>query len=46
VLAEWAKYFAEDTKLDHQVIVKFLSEEFSKDAHKLNRFIQHKQQDL
>ena len=33
-------YLAEDTKLDRRVAVKFLNEEFSQDADKLNRFIQ------
>jgi eukaryotic-like serine/threonine-protein kinase len=33
-------YLAEDTKLDRKVAVKFLSEEFSRDADKLHRFIQ------
>jgi len=33
-------YLAEDTKLDRKVAIKFLNEEFSKDADKLNRFIQ------
>jgi serine/threonine protein kinase len=33
-------YLAEDTKLDRRVAVKFLNEEFSRDADKLNRFIQ------
>ena len=32
-------YLAQDTKLDRKVAIKFLSEEFSKDADKLNRFI-------
>ena len=33
-------YLAEDTKLDRRVAIKFLQKEFSKDADKLNRFIQ------
>jgi serine/threonine protein kinase/Tfp pilus assembly protein PilF len=33
-------YLARDTKLDRSVAIKFLNEEFSKDADKLNRFIQ------
>ena len=33
-------YLAEDTKLDRRVAIKFLNEEFSKDADKLGRFIQ------
>jgi eukaryotic-like serine/threonine-protein kinase len=33
-------YLAEDTRLDRQVAIKFLHEEFSHDADKLNRFIQ------
>ncbi|MGH9930488.1 MAG: serine/threonine protein kinase, partial [Pyrinomonadaceae bacterium] len=33
-------YLAHDTKLDRSVAIKFLNEEFSKDADKLNRFIQ------
>jgi serine/threonine protein kinase/Tfp pilus assembly protein PilF len=33
-------YLAQDTKLDRKVAIKFLLEEFSKDADKLNRFIQ------
>jgi serine/threonine protein kinase/tetratricopeptide (TPR) repeat protein len=33
-------YLAQDTKLDRKVAIKFLHEEFSKDADKLNRFIQ------
>jgi serine/threonine protein kinase len=33
-------YLAQDTKLDRKVAVKFLHEEFSKDADKLGRFIQ------
>ena len=32
-------YLAQDTKLDRRVAIKFLNEEFSKDADKLNRFI-------
>lgn len=33
-------YLAEDTKLDRQVAIKFLSAEFSQDVEKLHRFIQ------
>lgn len=33
-------YLAEDTRLDRKVAIKFLNEEFSKDADKLNRFVQ------
>jgi serine/threonine-protein kinase len=33
-------YLAEDTRLDRKVAIKFLNEEFSHDADKLNRFIQ------
>ncbi|MBX7169525.1 MAG: protein kinase [Pyrinomonadaceae bacterium] len=33
-------FLAQDTKLDRQVAIKFLSEEFSKDVNKLKRFIQ------
>src|SRR5687768_16848115 len=33
-------YVAQDTKLDRKVAIKFLLEEFSEDADKLNRFIQ------
>ena len=33
-------YLALDTKLDRKVAIKFLHEEFSKDADKLNRFVQ------
>jgi serine/threonine protein kinase len=33
-------YLAEDTKLNRKVAIKFLNEEFSQDADKLNRFIQ------
>ncbi len=33
-------YLAQDSKLDRKVAIKFLSEEFSKDPDKLNRFIQ------
>ncbi|HKB69194.1 MAG TPA: protein kinase [Pyrinomonadaceae bacterium] len=33
-------YLAHDTKLDRKVAIKFLNEEFSKDADKLNRFVQ------
>lgn len=32
-------FLAEDTKLDRKVAIKFLNEEFPKDADKLNRFI-------
>jgi serine/threonine-protein kinase len=32
-------YLAEDTKLDRKVAIKFLSEQFSKDEDKLNRFV-------
>jgi eukaryotic-like serine/threonine-protein kinase len=32
-------YLAQDTKLDRKVAIKFLHEEFSKDADKLNRFV-------
>src|SRR2546428_5290721 len=32
-------YLAQDTRLDRKVAIKFLHEEFSKDADKLNRFI-------
>src|SRR5258705_7096045 len=32
-------YLAQDTKLERNVAIKFLNEEFSKDADKLNRFI-------
>src|SRR6516165_9049378 len=32
-------YLAQDTKLDRQVAIKFLNEEFSKDEDKLNRFV-------
>src|SRR3979409_665259 len=32
-------YLAQDTKLDRKVAIKFLHEEFSKDADKLGRFI-------
>jgi serine/threonine-protein kinase len=31
-------YLAQDTKLDRKVAIKFLNQEFSKDADKLNRF--------
>ena len=31
-------YLAQDTKLDRKVAIKFLNEEFSKDAAKLKRF--------
>src|SRR6476660_1205438 len=33
-------YLAQDTKLDRKVAIKFLNAEFSKDADKLNRFVQ------
>jgi serine/threonine-protein kinase len=33
-------YSAQDTRLDRKVAIKFLHEEFSKDADKLNRFMQ------
>jgi serine/threonine-protein kinase len=33
-------YLAEDTKLDRKVAIKFLNEEFSRDADKLRRFVQ------
>lgn len=33
-------YLARDTELDRKVAVKFLSEELSKDADKVNRFVQ------
>jgi serine/threonine-protein kinase len=33
-------YLAQDTRLDRKVAIKFLHEEFSKDAHKLGRFVQ------
>jgi serine/threonine protein kinase len=33
-------YLAQDTKLDRKVAIKFLHEEFSKDADKLKRFVQ------
>src|SRR6185503_19650868 len=33
-------YSAHDTRLDRKVAIKFLHEEFSKDADKLNRFVQ------
>ena len=36
-------YLAQDTKLNRQVAIKFLSDEFSKDADKLNRFVQEAQ---
>ncbi|HEY0657583.1 MAG TPA: protein kinase [Pyrinomonadaceae bacterium] len=32
-------FLAEDTRLDRKVAIKFLNEEFSRDADKLNRFI-------
>jgi len=36
-------YLAQDTNLNRKVAIKFLSEEFSKDSEKLNRFIQEAQ---
>ncbi len=36
-------YLAQDTKLNRKVAIKFLSEEFSNDADKLNRFFQEAQ---
>lgn len=33
-------YLAEDPKLNRKVAIKFLSEEFSKDSEKVNRFVQ------
>ncbi|MEP6788140.1 MAG: serine/threonine-protein kinase, partial [Acidobacteriota bacterium] len=33
-------YLAQDTKLDRKVAIKFLNQEFNKDADKLNRFFQ------
>ena len=33
-------YLAQDTKLNRKVAIKFLSEEFSQDVDKLNRFVQ------
>ena len=33
-------YLAQDTKLDRQVAIKFLGDEFSKDVDKLNPFVQ------
>ena len=33
-------YLAQDTKLERKVAIKFLSEDFSQDSDKLNRFIQ------
>ena len=33
-------YSAQDTRLDRKVAIKFLHEEFSRDADKLGRFIQ------
>lgn len=33
-------YLAQDTELDRKIAIKFLSDEFSKDSEKLNRFIQ------
>lgn len=32
-------YLAQDTKLDRKVAIKFLHDEFSRDADKLNRFV-------
>jgi serine/threonine protein kinase len=36
-------YLAQDTKLNRKVAIKFLSDEFSQDSDKLNRFIQEAQ---
>ena len=36
-------YLAQDANLNRKVAIKFLSEEFSKDSEKLNRFIQEAQ---
>jgi serine/threonine-protein kinase len=36
-------YLAQDTKLNRNVAIKFLSEEWSKDSDKLNRFVQEAQ---
>ena len=36
-------YLAQDTKLNRKVAIKFLSEEWSKDSDKLNRFVQEAQ---
>ncbi|MCO6510649.1 MAG: protein kinase [Aridibacter famidurans] len=36
-------YLAQDTKLNRKVAIKFLSDEFSRDSDKLNRFIQEAQ---
>ena len=33
-------YLAQDTKLDRKVAIKFLNEEFARDADKLRRFVQ------
>ncbi|MCZ6681126.1 MAG: serine/threonine-protein kinase, partial [Candidatus Poribacteria bacterium] len=33
-------YLAEDTELDRKIAIKFLSDEFSNDTEKLNRFVQ------
>ena len=33
-------YLAEDTELDRKIAIKFLSDEFSNDSEKLNRFVQ------
>ena len=33
-------YLAQDTRFDRKVAIKFLNQEFSKDADKLNRFVQ------
>ena len=33
-------FLAQDTKLDRKVAIKFLNEEFARDADKLNRFVQ------
>ena len=32
-------YLAQDTKLDRKVAIKFLKDEYSRDANKLNRFV-------
>jgi serine/threonine-protein kinase len=36
-------YLAQDTKLNRKVAIKFLSDEFSRDSEKLNRFVQEAQ---
>ena len=36
-------YLAQDTKLNRKVAIKFLSDEFSRDSDKLNRFVQEAQ---